>query len=69
MTAQSRLAETQNRSTDMDRIPQLYAVLGVIEQIAPGHDQAIRIPDESDLRHAYEQSSGIAKRGYGSTAD
>ena len=69
MTAQSRLTETQNRATDMDRIPQLYAVLGVIEQIAPGHDQAIRIPDESDLRHAYEQSSGIAKHGFGRTAE
>ncbi len=68
MTAQSRLAETPHKVADMDRIPQLYAVLGVIEQIAPGHE-TIEIPDEAALCHAYRQSSGIAKHGFGRTAD
>ena len=53
----------------MDRIPQLYAVLDVIEQIGPRTDHAIRIPDETELRKAYEQSSGIAKRDFGATAE
>ena len=69
MNAQSRLAETPTRATDMDRIPQLYAVLDVIEQIGADTNHAIRIPDEAELRNAYEQSSGIAKRGFGATAE
>ena len=69
MNAQSRLADSPPSRSDADRIPQLYAVLDVIEQIAPAGGDAAPIPAESALRQAYEQTSGIGKRGFGTTAD
>ncbi|MEM8694870.1 MAG: hypothetical protein AAGE05_02475 [Pseudomonadota bacterium] len=68
MTAQNRIDGAEVFTPEIDQIPQLYAVLGIIEQIAPAHAESIAIPSEADLRQAYDRTSGIAKKGFGATA-
>lgn len=69
MTAQHHVATPTKQQSDAGRIPQLYAVLEVIEQLAPADEPTVQIPDERDLCQAYERSSGIAKHGFGATAE
>jgi len=64
MTVQNPIAAQDTVTSELDQIPQLYAVLSIIEQMVPPGTELTDIPDEMTLCHAFDQTSGIAKIGF-----
>lgn len=69
MTVQNPKAMQAAKASELDHIPQLYAVLSIVEQMLPPETELIDIPDETTLCRAFNQTSGIAKNGFQSVAD
>ncbi|WP_299323232.1 hypothetical protein [Parasphingopyxis sp.] len=70
MTAQDRIAERIPESPELERIPQLYAILEIARRMARSEGEKADIPSESSLRHAYIRAPGIAKKRFDAvTAD
>ena len=68
MTAQSSITVHPGAPSEPDLIPQLYAVLAIVEQIAPATINSVKIPDENALCRAFAQSPGIATIGFQTVA-
>ncbi|QLC26585.1 hypothetical protein HFP57_17115 [Parasphingopyxis algicola] len=69
MTAHKEIAAPAVASAGPDRIPQLYAVLAVVEQMAPDQPDTMDVPDETALCRALENLPGIAKQEFDRVAD
>ena len=68
MTAQSPITVHPGAPSEPDLIPKLYAVLAIVEQIAPATNNAVEIPDEPALCRAFARTPGIAKTGFQTVA-
>lgn len=68
MTVQNPIAAQDAAPSELDQIPQLYAVLSIVEQMVPPGIDMIDIPDETTLCRAFDETSGIAKRGFHTVA-
>lgn len=68
MTVQHPIAAPDIPASELDQIPQLYAVLSIVEQMVPPGTHMIDIPDESALCSAYAETSGIARAGFQAVA-
>ncbi|MGP1283038.1 MAG: hypothetical protein ACTS1X_08685 [Parasphingopyxis sp.] len=69
MTAHREIATQAGGSAGLDRIPQLYAVLGVVEQMAADRSGSLEVPDEIALCQAFDTIPGIARKGFDRVAD
>lgn len=68
MTVQSPITAHPVAPPESDLIPQLYAVLAIVEQIAPAANTVVKIPDEDALCRAFARTPGIAKIGFQTVA-
>jgi hypothetical protein len=68
MTVQNPITAHERTASELDQIPQLYAVLAIVEQMAPAKSNVVEIPNEAKLCRAFEKTSGIAKKGFQSVA-
>ena len=68
MTVQDNIVEPASGSPEFEQIPQLYAVLDIVGQIASKQCGSADIPDDPVLVQAYSQSPGIVRKAFDAVA-
>lgn len=68
MTAQDHITNRTAETPELEQIPQIYAILEIVEQMTPDGTGHSAIPDEPVLRDAYVRAPGIARKSFDAIA-
>lgn len=64
MTVQQSVSSPTEAHPELDQLPQLYAILSVLEQMVPAIAASSDIPSEAKMRKAFLSASGVGKAGF-----